>query len=173
MAYVKGGLVQAYGLALSPQCNFKLDDFLGNDYPSTDALTIGGFAHGAFGANLRAQATCIYLCSNAADPTVDFTWEGPHAANFLSVVLTVVLASDAAVGASERWAEVMRKTENDDYIDKAKFNCEKKYDASAIAAFNDVKVDEITIGYYQPNARVYAGSCSKARASGTKPQRGR
>jgi hypothetical protein len=158
-AYVKRGVVLAYSLGLSSSCNFSLNDFLGNDYPSTEGLTIGGFANGAFGANLRAQSTCIYLCGNAADPTVDFTWEGPHAANFISVVLTVVLASDEAVSAVERWEAAMRKTENTDYIDTVKFNCAPKYDKDAVAAFGGVRVNQITIGYYEPDAIAFKKSC--------------
>jgi hypothetical protein len=164
-AYVKGAVVLAYSLELSPKCNFDLNDFLGNDYPSTEGLTIGGFTNGSFGADLRVQSTCIDLCGNAADPTVDFTWEGPHAANFISVVLTIVLASDEALSATDRWEAVIRKSEHDDYIDKTKFNCDAKYDSSAISTFKDVKVNKITIGYYQPNARSYQKSCARSHAS--------
>jgi hypothetical protein len=170
-AYVKGVVVVAYSLVLSPKCNFNLNDFLGNDYPSTERMTVGGFANGAFGADLRAQSTCIYLCGNAADPTVDFTWEGPHAANFISVVLTVVLANNAAGNAEVQWEAAMRKSENDAYIDKTKFNCNGKYDASAIAAFRNEQVNEITIGYYEPNARAFKKSCSKTQPPAARHQR--
>lgn len=169
-AYVKGAVVLAYSLRLSPTCNFNIGDFLGNDYPSTEGLTIGGFAHGAFGANLRVQSTCINLCGNAADPTVDFTWEAPHAANFISVVLTVVLASDVAINAAEQWEAAMRKSESDDYIDKTKFNCATKYDNSAVAAFDGVQVDVITIGYYQPGTWLYKRSCAKVQLPSARRQ---
>jgi hypothetical protein len=172
-AYVKGGVVLAYSLGLSPRCNFSLNDFLGNDYPSTEGLTIGGFANGAFGADLRAQSTCIYLCGNAADPTVDFTWEGPHAANFISIVLTVVLASDEAVSAAERWEAAMRKTEDTDYIEAVKFNCTPKYDRDAITAFSGVQVNEITVGFYQPDAGTYKKTCAKEQPHSAARQSGR
>ena len=77
--YANGPAVVGYSLDLTPRCNFDLGAFLGNGYSSTSGLTIGKFAAGLFGPQLLVQSSCIYLCGNAADPTVDFTFEGPHA----------------------------------------------------------------------------------------------
>jgi hypothetical protein len=87
--------------------------------------------------------------------------KGPHAANFISVVLTVVLAGDEAVNAASRREEAMRRKANGDYIGSAKFNCDVKYDDSAVTAFSDVKVNEIAIGFYEPNAALYKKFCGR------------
>jgi len=158
-AYVSGNEVLSYSLRLTPKCNFSLGDFLGNGYPSTDGLTVAKFAGGAFGANLRAQSSCAYLCGNAADPEVDFTWEGPHAANFLIVVLTISLADGRAAEAAGKWTTVMRQNEGDDYVTETRFNCSDKYDAVAIEAFAKVRVTTITVGYHAPSADYYERSC--------------
>ena len=150
--YAKGSEAIAYALDLTSKCNFNLGDFLGNGYGSTAGLTIGKFAKGSFGAHLRARSSCISLCGNAADPTVDFTWEGPHAANFVSVVLTITVADDRSVDASRRWAAVMQEKEGDDYVTATKFNCNNRYDDAAATAFGNIKITKITIGYYEPNA---------------------
>ncbi len=160
-AYARGSEAIAYALDLTPTCNFNIGNFLGNGYGSTRGLTIGKFAKGAFGAHLRAQSSCISLCGNAGDPSVDFTWEGPHAANFLSVVLTITLADDAAVEAGRQWAAIMQKQEGDDYVSGTKFNCDNRYDAAAFKSFGKVKVTRITIGYYQPNEEPYKKSCGQ------------
>jgi hypothetical protein len=160
-AYAKGSEAIAYALDLTPKCNFNMGDLLGNFYGSTRGLTIGTFGAGAFGAHLRAQSACISLCGNAADPSVDFTWEGPHAANFVSIVLTVTLADDASVEAGRQWAAIMQKQEGDDYVSGTKFNCDNRYDDAAFKAFGKVKVTRIAIGYYEPNADAYNKNCGK------------
>jgi len=160
-AYADKGAVQAYGLRLTPKCNFNLGEFLGNGYPSTKGLTIGRFGSGTFGSDMRVQAACAYLCGNAADPEIDFTWQGPHAANFLMVVLTVVLVDDAAVDAAQRWTTLMRQKEGDDYVLNTKFNCEDKYDAAAVTDFAKVQVTDITVGFHAPRDSEYKAGCSK------------
>jgi len=160
-AYADKGAVQGYSLRLTPKCSFNLGDFLGNRYPTTKDLTIGKFGNGAFGSDMRVQAECAYLCGNVADPQIDFTWQGPHAANFLTVVLTVVLVDDAAIDAAQRWTTLMRQKEGDDYVLNTKFNCEDKYDAAAVKDFAKVKVTDITIGFHAPRAAAYKEGCQK------------
>jgi hypothetical protein len=159
-AWVKGGKALGYSLDLAPDCSFELANFLGNNYPSTKGLTIGRFAAGAFGPALRVQSSCIDLCPNAADATVDFTFEGPHAVDFVDIVLTVVLADDASVAAAQRWAQTMRATENSQYVLAARFNCDTKYDAAAVKEFADIPVNRIAVGY-EPNAAVYKRACGR------------
>jgi hypothetical protein len=159
-AYAHGTGIIGYSLFLTPNCNFNLGNFLGSGYSSTNNLTIGKFVKAGFGADMRVQADCIYLCGNAADPTVDFTFEGPHAVNYISIVLTVSLAEDSAAAAARRWEKVIRATENEDYVTEARFNCSPKYDAAAIQAFADVPVFQITLGY-EPNAALYKERCGQ------------
>jgi hypothetical protein len=149
-AFVAGTKVQRYSITLTPRCNFNLGAFL-NGYSSTSGLTVGKFASGAYHPDMRVQSDCIYSCGNAADPTVNFIWNGPHAVNFVSVVLTVVLASDAAIAASDRWEKQMRSKEGDDYITDTKFNCDGKYDKAAVQAFATVPVNEVVIGFADSN----------------------
>jgi hypothetical protein len=160
VAYAKGTEVVGYSLDLNPKCNFNLHGFMGDGYSTTDGLTIAKFVRGGFGADMHVQSNCIYLCGNAADPTVDFTFEGPHVLNFLSIVLTVTLADTPSLDAEERWEKAMRSREGDDYIRNVRFNCTNKYDTLAIQAFANAPVNQITIGY-QPNATFYKRSCAR------------
>ena len=96
---------------------------------------------------MHVQSDCIYSCGNAADPRVNFIWNGPHAANFVSVVLTIFLANSAALAASERWETLMRSKEGDDYLIDTKFNCDGKYDDAAIIVFANVPLNQVVIGF--------------------------
>jgi hypothetical protein len=145
-AFIKGTRVRRYSLSLAPKCNFNLGALL-YGYSSTSGLTVGKFASGAQHPIMRFQADCMDLCGNAADPTVDFKWEGPHSANFIAVVLTVVLADRAAVDASLRLQSLMQKNEGEDYVRNTRFNCDGKYDDVAVRSFASVAVNEITVGY--------------------------
>jgi hypothetical protein len=131
-AFAKGPTVIGYSLDLTPRCNFDLGAYLGNGYPSTKGLTIRKFASGLFGPSLLVRSSCIYLCGNAADPTVEFEFEGPHAVNYVNVVLTVVLADEGSIAAANRWDTYMRKRENENYIVDARFNRDQKYATEAI-----------------------------------------
>lgn len=127
------GNILALGLDLTPRCNFNLGSFLGNGYGSTAGLTIGKFASGSFGASqIQAHSGCIYLCGNAADPEVSFTWEGPHAANYTTVILNVVLASPVSLDAAQRWQTAMEGVEGHKFIEQTLFNCSRRYDAVAV-----------------------------------------
>jgi hypothetical protein len=161
--YANGPAVVGYSLDLTPRCNFDLGAFLGNGYSSTSGLTIGKFAAGLFGPQLLVQSSCIYLCGNAADPTVDFTFEGPHAVGFVNVVLTVILADETSIAATERWEAFMRKREGEDYVVNTRFNCDQKYSAEALRDFSKVSVSRVTVGSsgFEPNASSYKAGCSK------------
>lgn len=150
-AGIKGGNVRWLRLDLSPRCNFNIATFIGNGYPTTAGLTVGRFARGSFGPDLRVQAGCFMSCGNAADPEVDFTWEGPHAANYINVTLSVVLVSGPALAAATRWEDVIRRREGDNYILNTRFNCTHTYDAEGVRAFANAPVKSVTIGYDLPS----------------------
>ena len=159
-AYTKGKMAIGYSLDLSSNCSFDLGAFLGNGYSWTDGLTIGKFVDGAYGEDMRAQSSCINSCGNSVDESVDFTFEGPHSANYLSIVFTVVLVTNQSIDAEQRWETLMRKKEGDDYVLNTRFNCSKKFDGMAIRAFYKVPVTQITMGY-EPNASFYTSLCNR------------
>jgi hypothetical protein len=159
-AYANGSAVVGYSLKLGQKCNINLSDFLGNQYPTTDRLTVGKFGNGAFGANFRAQSDCIYMCGNAADPTVYFVWEGPHAANFLTIVLAVTIVDEPAIVAADRWKQAMADKEGEQWILDTKFNCTTKYDDLATKEFSAVQVSQLTVGY-NPFAEYYRKQCAQ------------
>lgn len=43
------------------------------------------------------------MCGNAFDPSVYALWEGPHAVNYMQVLLEVTLSSDEAISAADAW----------------------------------------------------------------------
>lgn len=146
-AKVMDGNISALGLDLTSRCNFNLGSFLGNGYGSTAGLTVGKFASGLFGASqIQAHSGCIYSCGNAADPEVSFTWEGPHAANYTTVVLNVVLASPVSLDAVQRWQIAMEGVEGHNFIEQTLFNCIRRYDAVAVRDFANAPVNTIRIG---------------------------
>jgi hypothetical protein len=160
IAYAKGSAVIGYSLVLTPKCSFNQSNFMGEKYSSTNGLTISKFVKAGFGSDMRVRSSCIYLCGNAADPTVDFVFEGPHALNFISIVLTIVLADAPSLDAAQRWENVMRAAESKDFIIDTKFNCTTKYDDAAIRAFSDVPVSRITVGY-SPDTALYERRCKE------------
>ena len=146
-AKVKDENIAALGLDLTPTCNLNLGAFLGNGYGSTAGLTVGKFANGSFGSNLiQAHSSCIYLCGNAADPVVSFTWDGPHVVNYTTVILNVVLASPVSLAAEQRWQQMMERSEGHTFIENVMFNCTRKYDAIAVREFAAAPVNSIMLG---------------------------
>lgn len=139
-------VARRYSLSLSRKCNFNLGAFLPG-YASTSGLTVQKLVDGPQHPELRFRADCIYSCGNAADPTVDFMWEGPHSVNFIYVALTVTLADDLAIAASGPLKDLMLKNEGEDYVLRTKFNCDGKYDQIAARNFAKVPVNEIVIGF--------------------------
>ena len=94
---------------------------------------------------------------------MDFTFEGPHAVGFVNVVLTVILADETSIRATERWEAFMRKRESEDYIVNTRFNCDQKYNAEAIRDFSKVSVSRVTVGSsgFEPNASTYKKGCGQ------------
>jgi hypothetical protein len=145
-AFFEKNLARRYALVLTPKCNFNLGAFVPG-YASTKGLTVGKFADGQQHPQLRLHSDCIYNCGNAADPSVDFTWEGPHSVNFVYVALTVTIADTIALGASQVLEDQMSKNEGQEYLLETKFNCDRKYDEMAVRDFAKAPVNEIVIGF--------------------------
>jgi hypothetical protein len=147
-ATTQGTEVLRYSLVLTPTCNFDLGKLV-QGHATTKDLTVGRFADRYDASYLHVRSDCIYSCGNAADPRVDFIYEGSHADGWVSVVLTVIIADVPALQAVEPWENLMRSKEGDNYVLETKFNCDHKYDSIAVRAFENVVVNKITVGFFR------------------------
>jgi predicted aspartyl protease len=167
-AYVRKNEVVAYGLILGgtqgwrsskEDCNVLIPGSAGTGFADgklverqglrTNNLTIGkfidvmGMGIGQRGSLFRAA--CITSCGNAADPTVEFHWDGPHALGFLNIDLISIIAYGASIDAADRWESIMTKAEGKDYVLNARFNCDAKYENIGLQLFRNVEVYQIII----------------------------
>lgn len=146
-ATIHGGNVSALHMAVSDECRPDLRTFIGDYAPApAPSFTIGSFAE-ASGGGLKYLANCLTMCGNAYDPSVYAHWEGPRAAEFLEVLLEVVLVDDPAIGAANSWENDMTRAAGEDYVMDTRFNCEARFDDVAARAFKDVHVTAVTIGH--------------------------
>lgn len=146
-ATIRGGNVSALHMALSDKCRADLRTFIGDYAPApASKLTIGAFAQ-ASGGGLRYLANCLAMCGNAYDPSVYAYWEGPRAADFMEVLLEVVLIDDPAINAANAWQDHMTQAAGEDYVMDTRFNCEARFDGVAAKAFKNVQVTAVTIGH--------------------------
>ena len=107
-------------------------------------------------------SSCIYLCGNAADPTVEFHWDGPHATGFLKIDLISIIAYGASINAAEQWRKLMMKIEGENYVMAAKFNCDGKYKKAGLQFFHSVEVYQIVIRSGDRPAQPYfTSSCGQ------------
>lgn len=136
--------VDALSLDLSPRCKIDLKDFHLEPL-STRGLTISKLADWK---SLGFESSCISLCGNAADPTVDFIQKSSHATNWIGVVYTITIADEPALKATEDLSEVMQAREGEDYVIDTKFNCDAKYTDLALKLFANVPVNRITVGIF-------------------------
>lgn len=141
-----GTLITGFRLELTPSCTFDVRKIVGLELPTANAITFGRFAQNA--PDSKFLSSCIYLCGNAADPEVQLYWQGPHASNFLEVVVGTQVVSIPAIEATERIRKEMTWGESGDYVLWTKFNCDKKYDRFAANSLRDVPISFIEIGYH-------------------------
>ena len=127
----------------------------------TNDLTIGKFVAveglGIAGPGNLFHSGCIMSCGNAADPTVRFHWEGPHALDFLTIDLISIIAYRNSIEAATRWSNLMTAAEGQQYVMSARFNCDAKYQQTGAQLFRDVEVYEIIVGY---DPKIDAVPCS-------------
>ena len=116
---------------MSSRCNVNLSAFHLTPL-STRGLTVSKLSSYT---SLRFESSCIYLCGNAADPTVEFIEQSSHATNWIGVVYSITLADNRSIDAEETLLQPMQKREGDDYVMQTKFNCDNKYTQPAIEAF--------------------------------------
>jgi hypothetical protein len=153
-----GGKVQWFEVEAKPACAFDLWAFLPNAkgarVPITQ-LTMGHLDNVAPGGG-AFSASCLAQCGNAADPVVYQRWTGGRADNLIEVRFGVVLASDAALDASEKWEQAMLKKHSRDWIVDNKFNCAQdaqQFQPAARMAFRNVKVSTVAVGRHIPEEK--------------------
>lgn len=64
--------------------------------------------------------------------------------------MEMVPAGGKAADAADQWEAHMKKAAGQDYVVNRTFNCETRFDSAAAAAFKEVPVNAITIGYALP-----------------------
>ncbi len=144
---VAGGVVQSLGIAkLDTHCSFSLKKFSSafETLPPVNQLTFGQFD--SVGGAVSYTADCLVDCGNAYVPSVYAAWEGARADNFLQVRVGVVLLEDAAIDASNRWAEAMQQQEGQEWIVDRKFACSDKYNVLASEIFKSIRITSATVG---------------------------
>lgn len=145
-ATIEGGNVTKLKLELGNKCSADLTKFVDSYAPAPGKpLTFGAFDESS-GGGVVYSADCLSMCGNAYDPSVYALWEGPHAANYLQVLLEVTLTSDKAIAASEAWKDQMVKAKGEDFVTETTFNCDPQFAGGAKKAFANVPVTSVTIG---------------------------
>lgn len=154
IATMQNEKVTALRLELTSKCKADLSSFIHDYAPESSALPFGLLTKPlTFGQFIAAagpvsySADCLYLCGNAYDPSVYAHWHGPHAAQFLEVMLEVVLVGDEAIQASQTWSNHMMKAVDDTYVINTKFNCDNRFSEIAEQAFENVAVTAVTVGH--------------------------
>jgi len=141
--------VSALRMDLTDNCKPDLSSFIGEDAPKAgQPLTPG-----AFGRGQRYTASCLTDCGNAVDPSAYALWVAPRSSGGLEVLMEMVLAGGKALDAADQWEAAIKKAAGQDYVLNRKFNCETRFDTAAEAAFKDVPVNAITVGYGLPVER--------------------
>ncbi|EGH98981.1 MULTISPECIES: hypothetical protein [Pseudomonas syringae group] len=145
-ASIDAGKVTSLRLEVTPKCQADLNSFISTYAPAPGKpLTIGSFDDSS-GGGLRYSADCLTMCGNSHDPSVYALWEGPHAVNWMQVLLEVTLSSDEAIAASDTWRSEIQKAKGEDFVVDTAFNCKPEFEASAKKAFEKVAVTAVTIG---------------------------
>lgn len=156
-AYVNHGVAMGYSLELGPKCNVDLGDIVSRSNVSTKGLTLAKF-HADTTGDVHARSNCISMCGNAADPSIDFVWSGPHAARNIMVVFSITLSTRSSLDAKDRLLRILRAKENEEYIVDTKFSCDRKYDRAALDIFSNIAINKITVGF-DPNEAFYNNNC--------------
>lgn len=145
-ATIEAGKVTKLRMELGPKCQADLTQFVGSYAPAPGKpLTMGTFGQSS-GGGFTYSADCLYLCGNAFDPSVYALWEGPHAVEWLQVLLEVNLSTDQAIAAAGIWENSIRKAKGEEFLTSTGFNCKPEFAAVAEKAFENVPVTAVTIG---------------------------
>jgi hypothetical protein len=143
LAHLEGQSVQSIELVLTPSCHADLSSLVpaGEKFQVTENLTFGQFESSL--GNAFYKTTCLYMCGNAYDPTIDAVIPGVHANNFMDIVAV----THDGYEASEKWREAIVSAKGDDYVAQTRFNCDRQFDMVARQAFSAERVVSIRFGY--------------------------
>lgn len=145
-ATIEGGNVTRLKLETGPKCPADLTKFVDSFAPAPGKiLTFGAFDESS-GGDFVYSADCLSMCGNAYEPSVYALWEGPHAVNYMQVLLEVSLVSDEAIAASDAWKDQIVKVKGEDFVTETTFNCDPQFTSGAKKAFASVPVTAVTIG---------------------------
>jgi hypothetical protein len=128
-ATVQDGKVVALRTNVSSSCTFNLNEFWsggGAQFPVLATLTFGQFdklVEGSFFTD------CLEGCGNAADPIVYEYWKGPHANDWIDILLEVGYPSEEYGAASNKWEKAIPKTKEEDHVSWEPF-CQKQPEAA-------------------------------------------
>lgn len=140
-ALARDNEIFAYRLRLTPRCTFDVGRF-GVRLPVPIHRATHGMLENALGAS-RFLPTCIYSCGNAADPVFSTYNVGPRALGSIELIAVSQYNADASATLLRAAERVMPQ----DDIAMGRFSCHPSYDRLGRAAFRNVVIDEITIGY--------------------------
>lgn len=142
----KDSEVKGVRVPMTPACSTAARSLLlSRGIPATMPLTFGAYAAAVGGAKFGAD--CLYLCGNAADPTVFMIGGGSHADGWVMTRAIAVQVDDATLKAADTIEDAVRLGSGEDYLLSTRFNCDPTYDAVALSALRDVAIGEIEVGY--------------------------
>jgi hypothetical protein len=146
-ATIVNGAITSLGMDLGPECTIDLNKFFdtGAKIPSANTLTFGTFENDIGSGHFYSD--CLSMCGNAFDPSIFEHYMGPHAANFLEVLISAKQVTDPIIDAAEKWSDMMTKAKGQDYVGNMTFNCDGQYDAPAHTLFASIPITSMTIGY--------------------------
>jgi TPR repeat protein len=147
LTYSRGNTVSAYGLRLKAGCAADLSQFIQHPVVANADATFGSLADALGGGKGTYQSACIYGCGNAADARVEWTWEGSNAQGQIKVQLAVTLVAPESINAATTWQNAMSRSESQQYVASAHFNCDGKYQSEASGAFRSVRITDLFVGH--------------------------
>jgi hypothetical protein len=142
-ALTDGETVHAIRIASSADCTAVLPGFSAS-LALNGEPTFADFERAFADAAYKAPCTGRY-CGNAFEPYFDAVVPGPHANNFVDYVASAYFIADAS-DAGRVWEAHMQAEAGDAFLEDQRFNCDRRFDAAARAAFAAIKVDSVTFG---------------------------
>ena len=107
-------------------------------------MTFGDFA--AYFPDAKFESDCLASCGNSYDPDLYLHSTASHADSFLELTAGAAIVKDPVIAASEAIEGAIKAQDGEDYVIDTKFNCDTKYDAVAIKALQNVKIEFLEIG---------------------------
>lgn len=176
LAHLRDGRVQSFELPVdlvqAGDCTMQLGPFLGVALPEARRMTLGDFTRAVgLPAEIGRRSfgmSCLNPrdCPGAEEPAAEFFWRGPQG---LEVRLTISAtfgeegihrANIPALTAANAWERAMRaQGEGQDYIVRARFNCDDRHQREGIRLFGAAPVSTIQIGRGLGDGQAYADRC--------------